>query len=66
MKNLKKYGTMIALCVLATLSARAEEPTDITGVAAKITSYWALGIGIGVPVMLWGVGRMVFKRGTRG
>ena len=65
-KNLKKAAAMAAVLVVCSFSAMAEDPTDITGVAAKISDYWALGLGIGVPVILWGVGRMVFKKGTRG
>jgi len=37
--------------------------TDITGVITEIAGYWEAGLAaIGIPVILWVVGKRVFKK----
>lgn len=38
-------------------------PTDITGVVTAVGGYWTAGLAaIGIPVILWVVGKSVFKK----
>jgi len=37
--------------------------TDITAVISEVASYWTAGLAaIGIPVILWVVGKRVFKK----
>ena len=55
----------VGACVLGPMAAMAQAPTDIAGVTTTVGGYFTAALAaIGVPLLLWQVGKRVFKRST--
>jgi len=51
----------LAFC-FAMFSAKADAPTDITGVISAVSGYVTAGIVVGVAILLWVLGRRTTKK----
>jgi len=65
--DMHKRNAMLTLLVLglAALATSAQASTDISGVIADVGGYWTAGLSaLGIPVILWVVGKRIFKKST--
>jgi len=62
-KNWVQRASLVcAFLAMGTMLAKADAPTDISGVITAVSGYVTAGIVVGVAILLWVLGRRTTKK----